>query len=216
VVDEIKDTEEIVVKPLSRQLKHLDCFAGASILGDGRVVLILDALGLARSAGMLSEQRYAQDMSHNGQAEVDHVSLLLFRLHESGQMAMPLERVSRLEELPRGRIEYAGQKPVIQYREQILPLVDLCRYFSPPAGSRASKDQDPFQVIVCNHHGQMVGLIVGEILDIVDKPVTSRTNGTRRGVQFSAVIQGLVTEVIDVTQVVESAVPEFLQAPKSA
>ena len=96
VVDEINDTEEIVVKPLGKQLKGISTFAGATIMGDGRVALILDVLGLAQRANVVSEvrdrawgKRHADGTHHD-----DSESLLLLRGPDDGRMAMPLSLVA--------------------------------------------------------------------------------------------------------------------------
>ena len=80
MVDEINDTEEIVVKPLGKQLKGLTCFAGATIMGDGKVALILDVLGLAQRANVVSEvrDRAMADKTKTGDKADDRQTLLLF------------------------------------------------------------------------------------------------------------------------------------------
>lgn len=50
VVDEVVGTEEIVVEPLGRHLQQIPVFAGATILGDGAVALVLDVAGIAHAA----------------------------------------------------------------------------------------------------------------------------------------------------------------------
>ncbi|NEP02342.1 MAG: chemotaxis protein CheA [Symploca sp. SIO2E9] len=128
VVDAVNDTQEIVVKPLSKQLNSISCFAGATIMGDGRVALILDVQGLAQRANLVSdlpEEALAIEESILKQQEEERESLLLFQGPNQRRMAIPLSHVARLEEFPRHALEKVGNQLVIQYRNQIMPLVDL-------------------------------------------------------------------------------------------
>src|SRR5262249_24640390 len=111
VVDAINDTQEIVVKPLSKQLKDLSVFAGATIMGDGKVALILDVLGIAQRAGVVSEVRNrasTEQMTLTQEAAENRQAFLLFRCSENKRMAIPLSQVARLEEFPLSEIEQTG------------------------------------------------------------------------------------------------------------
>ncbi|MDX2055092.1 MAG: chemotaxis protein CheA [Polyangiaceae bacterium] len=197
VVDGIIDTEEIVVKPLGKELKRVTAFAGATIMGDGRVALILDVLGIAQSANVISESRdrALKTGTQIAQATEDHAeALLLFRTTDGRRMAIPLGMVARLEEISSEAIERAGTEEVVQYRGDILPLVRL----SSALGGAADQDtkNGALQVIVYSQGGQRIGLVVGEILDIGEEAV--RTREVRRGAAPVAIVQGRVTEFLDV------------------
>ncbi len=141
VVDEINDTEEIVVKPLSKQLKSVSCFAGATIMGDGRVALILDVLGLAQMTRVVSElheQNVAKQGLKSADSAAQREAWLLFRIGNGGRMAIPLSLVSRLEEFPATQVERFAGHEVIQYREQIMPLVRLAEALGYAGASTAS------------------------------------------------------------------------------
>ncbi len=209
VVDEILDTEEIVVKPLQPVLKGAGAvpFAGATIMGDGRVALILDVPGLAHRAGAALGRR-----DPSGAEPVpppapsgERQSLLLFAPGRSGRgrCAVPLEHVARLEEFPRSAVERVGGREVVQYRGEILPLVRVARALGlrragprrpRPAGAGAG----PLPVVVYESRGRRFGLVVGRILDIVDEHVTAHSEPVRPGVLFNAVVQERVTEFLDV------------------
>ncbi len=197
VVDDINDTEEIVVKPLSKQLKGVSCFAGATIMGDGRVALILDVLGLAQMAKVVSELR-EKTLGEHGAKSADSSdaseSWLLFRIGSEGRMAIPLSLVSRLEEFPVAQIERSTGHEVIQYREQIMPLIRLAEAF----GHSAVADSELLQVIVYSSHGRSVGLVVEEILDIVEQRVAVQHIRHAGALQGTAVIQQHVTDLLDV------------------
>src|SRR5262249_33738894 len=127
VVDGINDTQEIVVKPLGKQFKGLTVYAGATIMGDGRVALILDVLGIGQRSGVLAESREqaraaGEQKTHSG---LEQQRLLLFRAGSFERLAVPLSLVARLEEFPQSAIEHAGGGQVVQYRNRILPLVSL-------------------------------------------------------------------------------------------
>jgi len=173
VVDGISDTQEIVVKPLGKQLKGLSCYAGATIMGDGRVALILDVLGLAQLAGIISESRESSQ-EESESVEYSHAgrqTLLLFRTGRHERLSVPLSMVNRLEEFPKSKVELAAGRPALHYRDQILPLVSLGMLLDPNAEDMAM-GQDPLQVIVFSGGTRRIGLVVERILDIVEEDVT--------------------------------------------
>src|SRR5271167_1173164 len=178
VVDEINDTEEIVVKPLGKQLKCVKTFAGATIMGDGKVALILDALGLAQKANVISERQdrtmAGKESSSAEKAAGNRQTLLLFQTGKNGRMAIPLSLVARLEEFARNTVESAGQRQVVQYRGQIMPLIRISEAVELPdgdSGKAAVDAQGPLQVVVYAERGRSVGLVVERILDIVEEDV---------------------------------------------
>jgi two-component system chemotaxis sensor kinase CheA len=207
VVDQINDTEEIVVKPLRKQLKTVKTFAGSSIMGDGKVALILDVLGLAQRASVVTEthDRALLDKAAETAATVsEKQTFLLFAGAGDSRMAIPLGALARLEEFPVAQVEMSGKQWVTQYRGQILPLVRLnvvmeerrnkLRALQVPP----SLDSGPLQVLVLNHEGKSVGLVVERILDIVEDKADVRSAATRPSVLYSVVIGGRVTELLDI------------------
>ena len=220
VVDEITDTEEIVVKPLGKQLKGLTAYSGATIMGDGRVALILDILGLAQRAGVISESR-GSGLHKNGkekaectsaeESRANHQTVLVVECGEQGRMAIPLSLVARLEEFPNAAIEWVGPQEVMQYRGRIIPLIRLSRRLT--GGDAAAGAADRVQVVVYSEGGRSVGLVVDRILDIVDETLSLEHTGRRRGVLGSTVIQKRVTDLLDVPSVVRDAIPGFVEQP---
>ncbi len=202
VVDAINDTQEIVVKPLGKQFKGLTAYAGATIMGDGKVALILDVLGIGQLSGVLSEIRDAgrMDAAKSDAARQDHQTFLLFRAGSFQRLAVPLSLVARLEEFPAARIERAGGKLAVQYREQILPLTRLSSVLD---GGASATDQlaDPAQVVVFSDGDRMAGLVVDQILDIHDESIRIGKKGDRPGLSGSAVIGGKVTDFLDLPAV---------------
>ncbi len=206
VVDDIKDTEEIVVKPLGKQLRGVPLYAGATIMGDGRVALILDATALAKQAGMVSDSSHSSTSSDHA-ADVERKALLVLGLSDGRRVALPLSAVDRLEQFPMDRIERVGGHEVVQYRGEILPLVRLDRALQ-SFGDQA--DADPVQVVVCQHRGRMVGFVVAQIHDIVEDELAIRTHLDTGGHQGSAVVSKHVTELVDVDRAISTIDPELL------
>ena len=214
VVDQINDTEEIVVKPLRKQLKTVKTFAGSSIMGDGKVALILDVLGLAQRAGVITEMR---DRAVTGRAteaastKEEKQTFLLFAGPGDSRMAIPLSILARLEEFPANQVEMSGSQWVTQYRGQILPLIRL----SVVLEERRNKlrgvhtlppvDSGPIQVLVLNHDGRSFGLVVERIVDIVEDRADVRSPATRSAVLYSVVIGDRVTEMLDVPAILRRA-----------
>ena len=203
VVDGVSDTEEIVVKPMCKQLKGVPIYAGATILGDGRVALILDVLGLAQHAGVIAEIR---DRNLPVAAPVPETasrfqSTLLVGLSGDRRMGIPLSQVDRLEEIPRRSIERSGGHEVTQYRGHILPLLRLTDLFSDGHYSPQEEQLGSLQVVVCAAAGRRVGLVVDRILDVVDASADP-SGGSSHGVTGTAIIQDRVTDLLDVPALV--------------
>lgn len=194
VVDEVFDTQEIVVKPIGRLVKDIALFAGTTILGDGRVIMILDTAAISARAHALSggsETRAAaaveaSDFGGGG----ERTSLLLFKGGSEAPQAVPLSLVTRLEEFPVAKIERAAGRYLVQYRGALLPLV-------PAVESMEMAAVDPRPVIVFSDGRRAMGLMVDRILDIVESVVRIEATGGRPGVLGAAIVSGQATEVID-------------------
>jgi len=209
VVDEINDTEEIVVKPLSKQLKSINAYAGATIMGDGKVALILDVLGLAQRANVVSELRESvveKDAADGATAEQSKSNaVLLFQYGEQGRIAVDLSLVARLEEFPPESVEKAADQEVVQYRGQIMPLLRVSEVLESKRTAAPPKDQEALHVVVYADKGRSVGLVVDRILDIVEESFVMQRQSGRRGIVGSAVIQKRVTDILDVPGLIASA-----------
>ncbi len=203
VVDQVVDTEEIVVKPLSRWLKSIPVFAGATIMGDGTVALILDVAGLARKVGLsVAKTERVPAAVDADPGEAPQVSYLLCENHERRRIAIRLAEVQRLEELPSTSVELAGSHEVIQYGGQIMPLLRLSRLL------HWSDSNDPesgkLAVVVLGPPGHHAGLVVPRIADIFEgPPVLDSGYGETGFTRGSSVIDGRVTDVIDLAAVLQ-------------
>ena len=195
-VEEVHDTQEIVVKPIGRQLKSLPTYAGATIMGDGRVALILDVGGIARTRAIGAAHATEPEVQVG---TVDSRALLVLEVSQGRRAALPLTAVSRLEEFELGRVERSGGVEVVQYRDGILPLLRLAPAIglaeSPPA-------EDQISVVVHEDGQHRVGIVIDRVLDVVEEQVVPTEVGRRNGVLGSAVVQDKVTDLVDLDAVV--------------
>lgn len=212
IVDEVNDTEEIVVKPLSRQLKGLTTYAGATIMGDGRVALILDVLGIGQRASVLAEAREQRlaALERKTRTGVEQQRLLLFQAGTFERLAVPLSLVARLEVFPRSLVERAGGSLVVQYRDRILPLIPL-RTVLESGRAENIEIPDPVDVIVFSDGDRSVGIVVDRILDIVEDAVTVREKASHDGLLGTAVVGKRVTDFLDLHYVLQRAGAEWFE-----
>ncbi|GAB77729.1 chemotaxis protein CheA, partial [Austwickia chelonae] len=211
VVDDIEDTEEIVVKPLGKQLRGINLYAGATLMGDGRVALILDANSLAARAGMINDsgeaaKRAAEEAARRSNS--DATSLLVVKLGNGRRAALPLKVVERLEEFPMSRVETVGSNQVVQYRGVILPLLRLADDYGT---YDAMEENTPLQVVVCQHREQLFGFVVSQVLDIVEDELAIRTHLDTGGNLGSAVVNEHVTELLNIDHALMGMLPPELE-----
>ncbi len=205
IVDSITDTQEIVVKPLSAQLHDVGTFAGATIMGDGRVALILDILGLAQRSAVVSHDKSRVHDSPVAEVEeisqVDEDAMLVVGVGGGQRAAVALSTVSRLEQIPNSAVEYSSRGVVVQYRGELLPLVSLAAVANVgvPA-SVAWAERGNLNVVVWGADDNQIGLVVDNIIDIVNDsagtaPRLVEENGSA---SFVTTLGGEVTDVIDI------------------
>jgi two-component system chemotaxis sensor kinase CheA len=207
VVDRVLNTEEVVVKALNSRFKDIGLYAGATILGDGKVGLILDVSSLARRSHLAAdaERSSTVDASRASGGGGTGERLLVTAVGER-RVAIPLDTVTRLEEFPRDRIEHAGSREVVQYRGQILPLVRLSHLLG---AYSEEQEADTVSVVVYSEGGRSVALVVDRIVDIAENSTTARRDAEEDGLVGTAVIQQRVTELLDVRRAILAADPNF-------
>ncbi len=220
IVDRVLNTEEIMVKALTTRFKDIGAYAGATILGDGKVALILDVQSLARRSHLSSEaveraaaERAAAERAAAERAAADKaatargggVDRLLIAGVGDRRVAIPLDMVTRLEEFPTERIERVGSREVVQYRDQILPLLRLAYLLGAPV----PEDTATVPVVVYTERGRSVALAVERVVDIVEDHIDARSDLGDDGLVGSAVIQNKVTELLDVRRAILAADPRF-------
>jgi two-component system, chemotaxis family, sensor kinase CheA len=217
VVDELFDSEEIVVKPLSGFLKDCKCFAGATILGDGRVIMILDASGVAVRAGLRFADMQAEEQSRleeearkEAAAAAARRSIILFNSARDEYFAVPQEKILRLEQIKLTDIEEVGGKEFIQYRGAGLPLIRLEHHLS--VNPLALDTEMEYLLIpkVVEEDGTVAeaaaGIMVSNIIDAIDVEVTMQECSlVGPGLLGSAIVQGKLTVFLDPTELLEAA-----------
>lgn len=213
LVDEVLGTEEIVVKPLGRHLAQIPVFAGATILGDGGVALILDVPALAAAARLGAVARSVAARLGTPEKEADERPgtggdrhrFVLLRVGHARRVAVPLASVARLEEAPVGAIEQAGGRPVLQYRGELLPLVRLAEVLGEAEDTGPGCGSGSVPVLVSTDGARRLGLVASEILDIVEGSFEIRAVGAGSAVAGSTVLQGKATDVLDVQAALDQA-----------
>ncbi|MDN4173586.1 chemotaxis protein CheW [Nocardioides sp. SOB77] len=207
VIDRVLSTEEIVVKPLTSRIKELGTYSGATILGDGRVALILDVQALARR--VLSAEALERATGHATTVETtaatDHLRMLVVGIAGGRRVAIPLSSVTRLESIAASAVEQVGSREVVQYRGAILPLLRLDRHL----GAFGEKQHDELTVVVYSAGDRSVAIVVEEIIDIVDEDAQVRSDIDDHGLLGSALVRDRIVELLDVRAAILAADPGF-------
>jgi two-component system chemotaxis sensor kinase CheA len=214
VVDRVLNTEEVVVKPLSARFKDLGVYAGATLLGDGAVALILDVAALARRAALTAADPTTTGGGEPGTDPANPAAAaggrLLIAAVGPRRMAIPLDLVTRLEEFPTHRIEHAGHRDVVQYRGHILPLLHARDLVGDPPNPH---HPDTVPVIVYTEHGQSTALAVDAILDIVETTDHPHPHPTDHPLLSATVINSQVTDLLDVRAAIQATNPHHHTHP---
>jgi two-component system chemotaxis sensor kinase CheA len=212
IVDRLQDSEEIVIKPLGRHLQQCKGYAGATIMGDGRIALILDVSNLARMAHLTSldgtdrANEVAMAAAELMRAQKDKQALLIFRSSEHEQFAVPLNQVERIEKIKRSEIEDMGGKRVMQYRGGSLALITV----DDIATVHPLATQEDLLVIVFNICSKPVGLLAIGPIDAVE--ITTEIDGVtlkQPGIMGSIIIESHTTMLVDVFEIVQSLYPDW-------
>ncbi|WP_193371017.1 hybrid sensor histidine kinase/response regulator [Pelagibius marinus] len=209
IVDRVFDTEEIVVKPVAPILRNIQLFSGNTILGDGSVVMILDPNGIAAATGEISVAEGAEDNAkgrHMARSS-DSVAMLIFRAVDATPKAVPLALVARLEEIDLQQVEFSNGQYVVQYRGQLMPLVMM-----DPSQKLESEGRQP--VLVFADGKRTMGLVVQEIVDIVEGRMNIELSSEREGYVGTAVIDGKATDIIDAGYYLTLAFHDWFQADR--
>jgi two-component system, chemotaxis family, sensor kinase CheA len=207
MVDRVFDTEEIVVKPVAPILRDVGMFSGNTILGDGSVIMILDPNGIAAASGGAAHAEAAAAAEAAGPAihENERVTMLVFRVGGGTPKAVPLSLIARLEEVESASIEFGDGRPVVQYRGKLMPLVPL-------DSSYEIRREGRQPVLVFTDGSRSMGLLVDEIVDIVEERLAIEMTAKRPGVIGSAIVSGKSTDIIDTGHYLTQAYPDWFGA----
>ncbi|HLG86553.1 MAG TPA: hybrid sensor histidine kinase/response regulator [Alphaproteobacteria bacterium] len=194
IVDRVFDTEEIVVKPVAPVVRQVSTFSGNTILGDGSVIMILDPNGIAATLGeiMGADENMAAEAKARASDGAEQTTLLVFSAGAGGPKAVPLSLIARLEEFDRSAIEWVNGQSVIQYRGKLTPLVPFI-----DGALQSTEGQQP--ALIFADEGWVMGLMVDEIIDIVDTHLDIQLRTDMPGILGSAIVAGRGTDIIDVS-----------------
>jgi two-component system, chemotaxis family, sensor kinase CheA len=212
VVEDVYDSEEIVVKPLSGYLKSCQCYAGSTIMGDGSVAMILDTNGIANVSG-LKFGELEKDIENEKEKFLKESSrklreLLLFTAGENGNFGVDLSSVARVEKVERTRIDSVGGKEFLKYEDRSMRIIRLSDYL--PVSSGMTDGEHAF-VIVPKGVKHVIGIVADQVKDVVKIDSELDTNNIRgTGIHGSAIINSALTIIIDVQAIFKSAEPELI------
>ncbi|MBN1396156.1 MAG: chemotaxis protein CheW [Pirellulales bacterium] len=210
IVDALHDSEEIVVKPLGKHMKDCRCFAGATILGDGQVALIVDVAGLASQVSLHTRdaKELAGEVESTAAAAADNQTMLLFTNAETEQFAVPMGLISRLERIRSDQIDKVGGQEVLQYRGVSLPLLSLENHIN----ALPRPEQERLYVIVYRIGQREIGLIAPQLTDIRQMSTDiDTTTFQEKGVIGSLVLDNKATRMLDLLELTRSAHAEWIQ-----
>ena len=211
VVDRVFDTEEIVVKPVTPLLRDIAMFSGNTILGDGSVIMILDPNGIAATTSDVKagEKSDIEEELANAVSNTDTTTMLVFRAGSTEPKAVPLSLVARLEEIDVATVENANGQSLVQYRGKLMPLVRMDNSYN-----LREEGRQPILVFADGDHS--MGLVVDEIVDIVESRLDIELTAKQDGYLGSAVIEGKATNVIDVGHYLSDAFSDWFTSEDEA
>lgn len=199
IVDGVSDVQEIVVKPLSASLSHLKIFSGHTILGDGSVVLILDPAGIGLGIGIDKAEKQREAIKE-GPGTADSTRLVLFRAGPGVPKMLPLSLVARIEMVDATRIERAGGRFVMLYQGRLMPIL--------PVAPMAEISRAAHPVLVITAGDRTIGLLVDEIIDIIEERLDIQLATPAPETIGAAEIRGRPTELLDIGHFFKAAWPE--------
>ena len=206
-VDNVADVQEIVVKPLDRTLSHLGIYAGSTILGDGSVVLILNPNGLAARIGLDGSHQFRVDTTQQDlPPEKKPTSLILFKAGKGALKALPLSLISRIESIKSSEISRADGQLVVTHRGALMPMIALGD-IADGQNKLLDPERDCWPVLVVGVGGEPMGLLVSEIIDIVESLLDIDIAGVTPDIIGSITLRGEGVEILDLAHYMKTARP---------
>lgn len=217
VVDQLHDSEEIVVKPVGRHLKKCTAYAGATIMGDGKVALILDISNLAQMAELSAVAEASQNAVRAAEEEeaarADKVALLTFKNNDKEHFAAALSIVERIERIKTSDIEQIGGRKVVQYRGGSLPLYEL----SQVVNVEQLQEREQQEVIVFKVKDRELGLMVTPPVDAQEVVLNIDSSTLKQpAISGSMIINNHTTLLVDIFELVKTLNPEWFEAEAKA
>jgi two-component system chemotaxis sensor kinase CheA len=166
IVDQIFDIEEIVVKPLSKNLKNLEYYSGVTVMGSGEIALILETSSIIKKVNpsrIKNESKTSEDNTELAHRNDGTRDFLVFSLRDSKKYGISLSFIDRIEELSTKDLNFSGSRMFTKYRDQVMPLIDVQNCID--QSMQLKIQEDTVQVLVVNIHSHLVGLIVHNVFD---------------------------------------------------
>ncbi|WP_127716520.1 chemotaxis protein CheW [Halobacteriovorax sp. HLS] len=203
IVDEIHDIEEVVCKKLSKHLKGISCFQGATFVGDGEMAMVLDLCGFAEYANIkLDVEEEFEEEFVNFSTEQEFMQ---FNFSEKSNYAIPLEKVVRLEEFKVSKLEYTGKLALIRYRDNVLPIIDVEKRLGFCHSQDNFRNNEVLKVIVVSKGSSQYGFVVDDIKDIgVTEEEINFSTSDRDGIKGTVYINNVTVNVLDVDHIIEN------------
>lgn len=189
IVDNVLDVQEIVVKPLSASIAHLNVFSGRTILGDGSVVLILDNGGIATRIGIQQTVEKKRDTAHRTGDTSHAMKLVLFRAGDGALKALPLSVVARIEDVDPASLSTVNGRLVMLRQGRLVPIVEVSNWHS-SGPSRA--------MLVIGQGAQAAGLLVEQVVDIIEDTLDMQMESSQQDCIGAAQVRGQAVELLDV------------------
>jgi two-component system chemotaxis sensor kinase CheA len=192
---EVASLTTIVVKPIGSLLAQAGIYSGATVLGDGRVVLILDLRGLLRAAELPPVKQPAEVSAAGGATASQRGDdrYLVCRTAAGRRIAMPLAVVRRLENFPVNDLQSVGTQRVVRRGDAFTPVVDADGLL----GSTPATPSDTVHLVVLGDSAGGIGLSVRQILDVESADTPLQPSLASCGVVGSLSLGGIATEVLD-------------------
>lgn len=199
IVDRVYDTEEVVIKSISSLLKNTNIFAGNTILGDGRVIMILDPAAIARKFNVEKELHNLRAETEKHQAmqiksREEKASMLVFKAGDGARKAIPLAMVSRLHVFKESDITLSDDKIVVKYNENLMQLSLVA-----PKTQKMGNGKITALIVADDRSGAAMGLVIDQVIDIVEGSLNLTTTTTREGIIGSMILGDMTVDVLDIT-----------------
>lgn len=203
VVETVLNIQDVVIKPLGELLRDMSNFAGATIMGNGQVALILDVDGIARKSGLVERLKLnpiRQDQSYIPTVE-KMLAVLLFEIPGLNKIALPLDAIEHIVMLDPTQIQQNGSRQVIYFNDQLMDLVCVERYVSGGA-KNLNLLNTKVPVLTCNYRGRLYGLVVKHATDILDVPAKLyELSSPQKGLNGSVIYNDLVINMLDLEEI---------------
>ncbi|MCP4152938.1 MAG: hybrid sensor histidine kinase/response regulator [bacterium] len=214
IIDQVLGTEEIVVKPMHPLIKNLKCYSGATVMGDGKVALILDVEGLVRHTGILedtTEEDARTGYDSETENEEDLQSLLFFKIGQQEQFALALPILKRVEHIPMGKIEMVGKREFITVDDVSTGVVRLDKHLK----ISPCTDGEEMFLILPKFMDKPFGILASELVDIKTRKVVLNTESYMEdGLLGTAIIDDQMTLFVDIFRLIELAEPNWFKKAK--